>query len=169
MARMKRFLLYLILFVSFFIFTTIISSWTVKSLKETIADIEILTESPIISVDNCETGKYSGKINGTVRNNTDKHIEKAFLKIDFYDKSERYIGTKYEELKYFNVNEILKFDTNFKFEDVNALKLSVVYEEAQVEQISNKNSNWSFEEIFTKENLDLALPIVGGMTLFVIF
>lgn len=147
MARMKTFLLYLILFVSFFIFSSIISNWAVKGLNETITDIEILTKTPIITVDNCEAGKYSGNISGTVRNDTGKHIEKAFLKIDLYNQSNRYIGTKYEELRYFNVNELLKFNTKFKFEDVKAIKLSVVYEENQVEQISNKNSNWSFGNI----------------------
>ncbi|MBQ6991895.1 MAG: hypothetical protein IJN50_03140 [Clostridia bacterium] len=128
MARMKTFLLYLILFVSFFIFSSVISNWAVKGLKEKITDIEILTKTPIIAVDNCETGKYSGNISGTVRNDTGKHIEKAFLKIDLYNQSNRYIGTKYEELRYFNVNELLKFNAKFRFEDVKAIKLSVVYE-----------------------------------------
>lgn len=147
MARMKTFLLYLILFVSFFIFSSVISNWAVKGLNEKITDIEILTKTPIIAVDNCETGKYSGNISGTVRNDTGKHIEKAFLKIDLYNQSNRYIGTKYEELRYFNVNELLKFSTKFRFEDVEAIKLSVVYDERQVEQISNQNSNWSFGNI----------------------
>ena len=129
MARMKRFLLYLILFIGFFIYTTIASNLIVKDLNEPITNIEILTESPIITVDNCEAGKFRGNINGTVRNNTGKHIEKAFLKLDLYDDSDRNIGTKYEELKYFNVNELLKFDATFKFEDVKAVKLSIVYEE----------------------------------------
>ena len=169
MARMKKVFLYIMILVGFFIYTTVMSKWTAKSLVEEIKDIEILTESPIITVDNCEAGKYSGNVNGTVRNNTGKHIEKALLKIDLYDNTNRYIGTKYEELKYFNVNELLKFDTTFKFEDVKALKLSVVYDETQVEQISNQKSDWPFGDIMTQKNLGIALPVVAGMLLFIIF
>jgi transcriptional accessory protein Tex/SPT6 len=44
------------------------SNWIVKDLNQKITDIQVLDKSPIITVDNCEAGKYSGKINGTVRN-----------------------------------------------------------------------------------------------------
>lgn len=169
MARLKKNMLYLTLFVGFFIYTTIMSNWIVKDLNQKITDIQVLDKSPIITVDNCEAGKYSGKINGTVRNNTGKHIEKALLKIDLYDSDNRYIGTKYDELKYFNVNELLKFDTTFKFEDVKAVKLSVVYDEISVQKVSNKNSENYFDSIMTKENIEIAIPIVAGLTLFVIF
>ena len=168
MARMKRFLLYLIIFVALYIYTTAISNWGAKTLTGPIEDIEILTEYPIITVDNCVAGKYSGNISGTVRNNTGKHIEKAYLKLDFYNNQQKYIGSKYEELKYFNVNELLKFDTTFKGKDVKALKLSVVYERTQVEQISEQSVDWSFGNIMTKENLNIALPIVSGMLLYYI-
>ncbi len=168
MARMMRFLLYLIIFFAFFIYVTVISNVGVKGLVEDIQNIELLTESPIITVDKCEAGKYSGHIEGTIRNDTGKHIEKIYLQIDMYDNKQRYVGTKYEELKYFNVNEIVKFDTTFKAEDVKSLKLNVVYDEAQVKQVSEQNNDWSFGNTMTEENINLALPIVAGMMIFLI-
>ena len=41
--------------------------------------------------------------------------------------------------------------------------------ENQVEQISNQNYTWSFGGIVTEENLGIALPVVAGMMLFVMF
>lgn len=168
MERMKIVFLYIMILIGFFIYSTVMSNWTVKSLTEEITNIEVLTESPIIAVDNCEAGKFRGNINGTIRNNTGKHIEKIFLKIDLYDYKDTYIGTQYEEIKYFNVNELFKFDTTFKFEDVKAVKLSVVHEEEQIKEISNQSSEWSFGDVMTEENLGIALPVVGGMLLFII-
>ena len=157
MARMKRFLLYLIIFVALYIYTTAISNWGAKTLTGPIEDIEILTEYPIITVDNCVAGKYSGNISGTVRNNTGKHIEKAYLKLDFYNNQQKYIGSKYEELKYFNVNEQIPFDITVNCRDIHKVVISLVDESVKNEYVNN-NSN-----ILPEVDINSPYVLFGGL------
>ena len=126
MARMKKFLFYLIIFVAFFIYTSLMTKLALKNIYQKNVNVDILTESPVITVHNCETGNNSGLISGIVRNDTENYIEKAILCVDLYDEN-GLVKTLTEELKYFHNNESIKFDLSFNEKNINSIKLSVEY------------------------------------------
>lgn len=158
MARMKRFFLYFLMFIAFFIFVSLFTNIAMKERFEDITNHEINISSPKIIIMESKASYSSGYIRGTITNNTGEHIKDKYLQFDFYDKDGIYLGTESKDIKYFNVDEKISFDINYTYRNVNKIKISFVDE---VTKIGNNNYNiFNFSEEEKKLIVPVAL-IVG--------
>jgi len=150
MARIKTFFIYLILFVILYLFVDLMVYFSTKDNYKDLTNYEILVPSPEIRITEYKASYSKGHISGTATNNAGKLIDKIILKFDFYNENGSYMGTKYEEIKYFNVGETSKFTVNFGYKKIESVKISLV------EEIP---SNINLEEL--KENVQKWWPLAG--------
>ena len=78
MARMKKFLLYFLMFAGLFLFVEFFTNVDILNVEEKyvqLEDYEIKTESPKIEVTEFVGNNSSGHINGNITNNTGEHIK----------------------------------------------------------------------------------------------
>jgi len=153
MARIKTFFIYLILFVILYLFVDLMVYFSTKDNYKDLTNYEITMSSPEIQITEYKASYSKGHITGTATNNTSQLIDKIILKFDFYNENGSYMGTKYEEIKYFNVGEKAKFTVNFGYEKIENVKISLA------EEIP---SNINLEEL--KENVQKWWPL-GGLAI----
>ena len=160
MVRMKKFFVYFILFVALFLFINLFTELQMKEKYRTITNHEILVKSPKVTITESKA-KYSyGYIKGNILNDTKEHIKDKFLQFDFYDKDGIYVGTEYKEIKYFNVEESIKFEINYEYVNVNKIKISFVDKVLEPET----NAIINLED----EKMKIALPIATFLGLGII-
>ena len=128
-----------------------------------ISNYEILTESPEIKVDEFKVEYSHGYIKGKVTNNTGEHIQVKYLRLDLYNKDKKHVGTEYKDLKYFNVDETINFDINFKYDNIDKCVLSIVDEK---EEIKAKDLLSKID--WTDEKMKIGVPIAGLLVLHTI-
>lgn len=160
METLKKFGMYFLMFVAFFL---LISGLVALALKENFVDItnyEIVGTSPVITVNECKATKTHGYIRGSVTNDTGEHIPLKYLQINLYNEDGVYLGTEYKELKYFNVNETINFDMKYNYNNVNKILIGLTDEMID-------NSYNLFDDI-EDNDIKIALPIAGALVLHTI-
>lgn len=126
MNTMKKFFKYFLLFVSIYILVTLLTNWATTNKFHNFKNYNILTDSPVVTVDECKVSKVSGEISGKITNNTGKTINRIYLKIDGYNKNNVLQGTKYKEIQYFHPNEECPFNIGFNWKEIKRLDISLV-------------------------------------------
>lgn len=125
MAKMKKFLKYLIWLVLLYLIVNGLTYLATKDDYKELTNYTISTDSPKIEVTESMAAYTHGYIKGQVTNNTGKHIPKTYLQIDFYNKDGVWLGKETKELESFNLNETIKFDISYTYTDVNKIRLSI--------------------------------------------
>lgn len=159
MGTLKKFRIYLILFVAFFLFTGFLTYVAMKDNYKDLNNYEIKTDSPKIEVTESRATRTHGYIKGSVTNNTGEFMPLKYLQINLYDENDVYLGSEYKELKYFNINETIKFDISYRYNSVNKITLKIT------DEIAKNENNYFFNNV-DDETLKLALPIARFMTLY---
>lgn len=122
MKTMKKFLKYFINFIVLFLLVSglmYLGTRNVKNEEEAITCI-VQTEKPIINV----TEYSKGILKGTVKNDSGILINVIYVKAEFYDENNNLLGTKYSEVKYFNVGEKAKFEIEFNYKNVSKVNVT---------------------------------------------
>ena len=122
MKTMKKFWKYFLNFIVLFLLVsglTYLGNMNTKNQNETIECVA-QTKSPVIEITEC-TNK---KVTGTVTNNTKVLINVIYVKAEFYNENNKLLGTKYSEIKYFNVEEKAKFEIENTYKDVASVKVT---------------------------------------------
>lgn len=128
MKTMKKFLLYLVLFILLYLFIDSMTYLMMKNTYKEIKNYNLEKGQYKIEILESKAGYANTIIKGTVTNNTDELKDKVYIKIDFYNKNGRLVGTKYKEINCFNVGEKQKFEQNYKVSQVNTYNISIVNE-----------------------------------------
>lgn len=167
MARMKKFLLYFVMFAGLFLFVELFTNVDILNTEEKYAQLknyEIKTDSPKIEVTDFMGNNSSGYIKGNITNNTGEHIKDKYLKFGFYNKSNDLIAAKYQEIKYFNVDEKINFNIDFNYKDIQKVQIELVNEIEKVgmNNIKSNENNYSKEE--SAINDINSINIINGMT-----
>lgn len=165
METLKKFWIYFLMFIGFFLFVTILTNFLMKDDYKKI-NYEIVCSSPEIIVTECEATNSNGYVKGTVTNNTGEHIPSKYLQIDIYGENDIYLGSEFKELKYFNINETINFDINYKYSHANKLVIGVSDKILQEEnQKNNTVAGVNIEPEITEETIRVAKPIGTLMVL----
>lgn len=162
MAKIKKFFLYFLMFIAVYIFVTILTNFSMKENFKDIQNIQVGVSSPKILIEESKATNTHGYIKGNITNDTGEHIKDKFLQFDFYNKNGLYVGTKSQEIKYFNVNEKVNFDITYNYENVNSIKISFVDE-----VIKKEISSVKFFEL-TEEEKNLAISFATIISLYAI-
>ena len=127
MKTMKTFWKYFINFIVLFLLVSgLMNLGTMKINKEEekIINCVAQTEKPVIEVTECTSNDKGGVLKGTVTNDATVLINVIYVKADFYDEKDNLLGTKYSEIKYFNVGEKAKFEIEFDYENVSKVNVT---------------------------------------------
>ena len=127
METLKRFRMYLLMFIGFFILMTVLTNFLMRDDYKSI-NYEIKAEFPVVEVTECKAAYSNGYIKGSVTNNTEELINLKYLQVNLYDENEVYLGSVYKELKLFNVNESINFDMSYNYLNIDKVTLNFVNE-----------------------------------------
>lgn len=133
METLKKFRLYLFIFIGFFILATILTNFLMRDDYKNIINYEIKVESPKVVVTECKAAYSRGYIKGNVTNNTEELIPLKYLQINLYDEKNVYLGSEYKELKNFYPQETINFDITYDYLNINRVIIDSVDEIPQKE------------------------------------
>lgn len=125
MKKMKKYLLYVVLIVAFWIFSDILIYLSINT-TYTNVDTKVYSIAPEINVGESKATYINGFIKGTIKNNTDSIINNKYLKIDLYSPRNIKLGTKYIKIENLDVNKYQEYEMWYKFTDVEYANITVI-------------------------------------------
>lgn len=155
MAKMKKFLLYALMIVAFWIFSDILIYLSINSTYANV-NAKVYTNTPEIIVGESKATYVNGFIKGSIKNNTEGIINDKYLKIDLYTARDVKLGTKYVKIDNLESNKYQDFEMWYKFTDVDYANIS----------ITNNIENASEEEFLSQET---ATYLILGTVLILYF
>jgi len=133
MKRMKTFLIYVLLLVGFFIFSTFAERGFIDQMYQPISgetNSTLITANGnsdfIIRIEDARATKQNGLITISITNVSGHYIEKCAAKIELFTKRGVLAATDYEELNNFQINEVRRFTVKFKGTDIASYKVTMV-------------------------------------------
>lgn len=160
MGTLKKFWIYFLMFIGFFLFVTILTNFLMEDDYKNI-NYEVVCSSPEIIITDCKATTTTGYIRGNITNNTEEHIPIKYLQIDIYGENDVYLGSEIKELKYFNVNETINFDINYQYNNVDKLIIGIADKilEEEKEKEANTVAGIEIEPEITEETIRIGKPI----------
>ena len=134
MARMKKFLIYLLLIVGFYIFSDFASFAYIKTTYQDLNRFSIEMQNPKVKIYESKATYINGYINGTLLNNEEQKIENKYVKFEFYSERDIYLGKKYIKIDKLNPNEEKEFEVKYNLENVAYYKISLADENEQIQE-----------------------------------
>lgn len=122
MDKMKKFLLYIILIILFFIFSNFLIE---VGINTTYKEIKGKNNIEQIEITNAEATLVNGRISGKLNTEMTKELYSKYIKIDIYSPRDILLGTKYIEMKDLIKNDN-SFETYFKLQDAKRYEVSLV-------------------------------------------
>lgn len=126
MKRLKKFLMYLLIFVAFWIWSDLLIYVNLNSVYDTIHRRNY--DVTQVSVSSAKATLVDGYVEGKVRNSEENNLNGKYLKIDLYSSMNNVIGTKYIEIAGLRDNGTMDFDVHFKLQDIESYSISIVDE-----------------------------------------
>lgn len=125
MKRMKTFFKYFIVFLAVYFLVGFLSVQTMKSTyKDKKVNLEVSQGN--IEIYESKATITNGYIKGKYTNNTDQDLKDKVLKLDFFNKKGKSVGTKYINIKDLAKGESMDFVSRFNFDNVDHVAASVV-------------------------------------------
>ena len=133
MKRLKTFRTYLILFVLFYIFVSVMSIGFIKGNYKDIEGYIQKIENLSVNVSDAKATMVNGHIVGTLTNNSSDNTILKYVKIDFISSRENKILTKYLQVDELKSGETKNFTINFRAENIKSYNITIVdeYEQEQ--------------------------------------
>ncbi len=172
MDKLKKYFRYLLLFILMYITVTLLTALGMREQKENFTCNIIGNKKYSIEIEDAKSSNLGGQINVKVTNKTGEIQTDKYLKIDLYD-ADRLVTTKYQEIKYLNIDETNRFEIVFEEKNINSGSLSVVddIEEENKEEIKKELSGKYIEYDYTKDQdaARVAVPIFAmlGAIIFI--
>lgn len=124
---MKKFGLYVLCVILFFVFSNVIIQVALKASYEAIDTYKTIPNGIIMDITEAKATYVNGYVGGTITNKNEM-ISKTYIKIDLYTKRDVCMGTKYIEITDLKQNDTQDFRMGFEFTDVDYAKISLVDE-----------------------------------------
>lgn len=136
MDTVKKFVKYGIWLIIGYILVNFIAYGYIMKTYKNINNYQILVETPSIEITESKATKINGYIVGKITNNTDALIFQKYLRVNFYNDKEQYLGTNYVEISNFQTGKTVEFKTSYNFTDV--AKFTIDITDEKVEQKENE-------------------------------
>ena len=139
MSTQKKFLIYLILIIVFFIFSQIMIAYALHTTyknKDTDVKTKYITDVEV------KASSIDGYATGKVKNDEANTLQNKYIKVETYSKHDVLMGTKYIKIDDINANEEKEFEVHFNFKKVEKTIIDIV-EEKDVEEVEGL----SFEDM----------------------
>jgi len=151
MGTLKKFRLYLLMFIGFFLLVTLLTNFLMRDDYKN-GNYEIKVKSPAITVSECKVAYSTGYIKGSVINTTGELMPLKYLQVNLYNKDGVYLGSEYKELKNWYPEETINFDMSYNYLNIDKVTLGFV------DEIPQKKAFNLFEGV-DDETLAIAAPI----------
>ncbi len=139
MATFKKVMFYGILIVVFAIFTDCMIKVGLRNTYKTISG-EIKQTTPEIIMSEVKTTDVNGYAKGKIKNNSEKDIERTYIKLDLYSKRNVNLGTEYLEINNLKIGKEQEFDIKYRYSNVNHYEITIIDSKTLLrEQILNNN------------------------------
>lgn len=142
MNRMKTFLKYLIAIVLLYFISNFLISYFLESNYKSLESSKIETENYDITIKEAKATNANGQLSGQINKKEDASESNEFLKVDFYNKRDNLLGTKYIDVSNLHSGESKDFNVDFNYQDVSK------YVVTTVEEMPNKLVEISKSEYF---------------------
>lgn len=135
MDKMKKFALYLLLLIAFYLFSNFMIN---AFLKVSYSDmhgysINIEAEKLFVDISEAKSSKRNGYINGMLKNNSNVNIENKYLKVTMLSRRNVSMGEKYVKIDKIEPGEVRKFEVKFDYDNVKTFKIDLVDEKPEEE------------------------------------
>jgi len=134
MARMKTFLLYAILIIVFAIFSNFMLFMYTKTAYYPMENYQILCSVPQVTITKAEANYVSGKVAGSVMNNTEVSLQGKYVKISVYSTHDVCLGSKYIKLDAVQPGETKEFEIQFNYENSAYLTVDMVESTEEIKE-----------------------------------
>lgn len=139
MARVKQIAFYGVLIFVFAIFSNYMIKVGLKNTFKTITG-EIKASSPEIIMTEVKTTDVNGYAKGKIKNNSDKYIDRIYIKLDLYSKRNVNLGTEYLEINNLDTGKEQDFEIKYRYSNVNHYEITCVDSKTFLrEQFSDNN------------------------------
>lgn len=173
MKTMNKFWKYFLNFIILFLLVSVFVELGTKNLKSatrTLKYVSLVDSIPaLLDVSTCEATSRVATIKGSITNNSKDIIIDKYLKFNFLNSSGKVVKSEYKEVKYFNVNENLKFEVTAKCRNVDKVEISLVdtmeTSNNLAEDISDMFSSFKITDKEIAIGVLLALPSVLKLVL----
>ena len=156
MSRMKTFRKYLIWFLLFYAFVSLMSYGFIRTTYVTMDSYNIDFDSPKVTIDDAKVTKVNGYIHGRVTNNTDTDLGNKYIKVDLISKTGNVITSRYIDISNLKKDEEREIKARFNAENIKEFNMTLV----------DKEELKKFDIITTKViNIACAIFIVGMLLL----
>lgn len=128
MSRLKTFGKYLLMFIGFYIFSTILS---IGFISTTYSDMEkniYPDDNIVVQINEAKSTLVNGYVQGTVTNTTSEDIQSKYIKIEFISKKDNEILYKYMQIDELKAGETKNFTINFEAENIKSINVKVTDE-----------------------------------------
>lgn len=159
MASLKKFWLWLVLFVLLYLFVDLMCFIGIKMTYKNLNNYKILVQSPKIEISEAKGTYANGFIKGILTNNTNSILDKEYIKVDVYSERNVNLGTEYIKIENLNLANSMNFEVKYNYTDVCYYTIDVVEEKPPVEEI---------KQIRVEEETKLWMAIGGILALWVI-
>ena len=124
MAKMKKYLRYVILIAVFWVISDILIYLSINTTYAT-KDTRVYSISPEIIIGDSKATYVNGYVKGSIKNNTDSVINNKYLKIDLYSARDVNLGCKYVKIENLEPDKYQDFEMWYKFTDVDYVNIYV--------------------------------------------
>ena len=132
MPTHKKFFIYFLLIVAFYIFSQIIIHFAIST---TYGYKNVEIKSSILMNAEVQATSVNGVAKGKIINTTDNAIENKYIKINCYSKKDVLMGTKYIKIDKIDAKEEKEFEVRFNFNRVEKAVIDIVDEQALTDEV----------------------------------
>ena len=124
MKTLKKFLIYAICVISFWILSDILIYLAINGMYHKI-EAKVFTNVPEISITQCVATNVNGVVRGSITNNTNETMNHAYVKIDMYSPRNVKMGTKYVVINNLPSGYIQDFEMWYRYSNVAYVTVSI--------------------------------------------
>lgn len=144
MSRLKTFGKYLLMFVGFYIFSSILIAGFITTNYDEMQEKIYPDSSITVKIDEAKSTFVNGYVKGTATNTTDTDIKSKYIKIEFISKNNNEILYKYLQIDELKAGETKNFTINFEAENIKSFNVKItdecVREEHDIHLINLKDA-----------------------------
>lgn len=139
MATVKKIARYAVIIIVFAILTDCMMKIGLRNTYRTISG-EIKETTPEIIMEEVKTTDVDGYAKGKIKNNSDKDIERMYIKLDLYSKRNVNLGTEYLEINNLKIGKEQEFEIKYRYSNVAHYEVTIIDSKTLLrEQILNNN------------------------------
>lgn len=140
MERIKQFLIYILLLAGAYVLFSFLALGFITNTYKNIEEYEIIDKVPYVQIVEGKSTYINGYVIGKVTNNTDALIHSDYIKLNFYNKRDAYLGSRYVKLESFQVGQTLEFKVNFKLTGVTKYTVEYTEEGNMIEEVQEDHT-----------------------------